>query len=240
VLLNPAMSAALDRIAERAADVRRAFAPGAVPHYDDVATSSDRSDFTLDPLSVAPPAGAYFVTLDARGRTIYTRDGSFSVRSGRLVDERGLPVLGRRAPNTPLDEMRIDPVDEALGRTNRIRIDGDGSLIYARETIDPRTGKRAQSRIVVGRVALARFPAGSRLDTADGRSFTAPPGVAPHTGFPGDGSFDALAPMRRAHSRVDLDASLIRLKDAYTAFDALAAAEHAKGRLEKTAMDVVK
>jgi hypothetical protein len=148
--------------------------------------------------------------------------------------------LGRRAPNVPLDELRIDPVDDALGRTSNLRLDGDGSLVYERQTIDPRTGKRTQSRIVVGRLAVARFPAGSRPDTADGHSFTAPSGVAPHTGFPGDGTFEALAPMRRAQSRVDLDVSLLRLKDAYTAFDALAAAEHAKGRLEKTAMDVVK
>ncbi len=46
--------------------------------------------------------------------------------------------------------------------------------------------------------------------------------------------------MRRERSRVDLDASLARLKDAYVAFDALAAAETAKQRLGKTAMDVVK
>jgi hypothetical protein len=32
MFLNPAMSAALDRIAERAADVRRAFTPGALPN----------------------------------------------------------------------------------------------------------------------------------------------------------------------------------------------------------------
>ena len=84
-----------------------------------------------------------------------------------------------------------------------LRIDADGSLVYTRDAIDPRTGKNAASNVVAGRVALARFPAASRLDTADGRSFYAPEGVSPHTGLAADGSFDAgLMPMRRAHSRV--------------------------------------
>ncbi len=234
------MSAALDRIAERAADVRRAFTPGAVPRHDDVATASDRSDFTLDPLSVASPDGAYFITRDARGRTAYTRDGTFTVTGGRLVDARGFPVLGRPAPGGPLQELRIDAVDAALGRAQSLRVEADGSLAYTRDAIDPRTGKRAASNVVAGRIALARFPAASRLDTTDGRLFYAPEGVSPHTGLAGDGSFDALTPMRRTHSRVDLDVSLLRLKDAYTAFDALAAAESAKGRFVKAAMDVVK
>lgn len=240
MLLNPAMSAALDRIAERAGDVRRAFTPGALPRNDDVASASDRSDFTLDPLSVAPPDGAYFITRDTRGRTAYTRDGTFSVTGGHLVDARGLPVLGRPTPGAPLQELHVDAVDAALGRMRNLRIDADGSLVYTRDAIDPRTGKNAASNVVAGRVALARFPAASRLDTADGRSFYAPEGVSPHTGLAADGSFDALMPMRRAHSRVDLDVSLLRLKDAYTAFDALAAAESAKGHFMKAAMDVVK
>jgi len=240
MLLNPAMSAALDRIAERAADVRRAFTPGALPRNDDVAAASDRSDFTLDPLSVAPPEGAYFIVRDARGRTSYGRDGSFGIAQGRLVDARGLPVMGRTRPDAPLQELHLDAVDAELGRAQDLRIEPDGSLVYTRNAIDPRTGKRVASNVIAGRIALARFPAASRLDSADGRLFYAPEGVSPYTGLAGDGTFDALTPMRRAHSRVDLDVSLLRLKDAYTAFDALAAAESAKGHFVKAAMDVVK
>ncbi len=240
MLLSPAMTAALDRIAERAADVRRAFTPGALPRHDDVAASSDRSEFTLDPLSVAAPEGAYFITRDARGRTSYARDGSFSIAQGRLVDARGFPVMGRTSPDAPLQELRVDAVDAQLGRTRNLRIEPDGSLVYARDAIDPRTGKRAANDVVAGRITLARFPAASRLDTPDGRSFSAPEGVSPYIGLAGDGTFDTLAPMRRTHSRVDLDVSLLRLKDAYTAFEALAAAESAKGRFVKAAMDVVK
>jgi flagellar basal body rod protein FlgG len=240
MFLNPTMSAALDRITERAADVRRAFSPGASPQHTDVATSTDRSDFTLDPLSVAPPDGAYFMAAYARGRTIYTRDGTFSVAGGRLVDARGFAILGRRTPGGPLNELRVDPVDATLGRTANVRVEADGNLVYARAAIDPRSGKRVAGDVVVGRIVLARFPAGTKLDTVDGGSFFAPHGVVPHTGLAGDDAFGTLAPMRRERSRVDLDVSLMRLKDAYVAFDALAAAEAAKDRFSKAAMDVVK
>ena len=240
MLLNAAMSDALDRIADRAADVRRAFTPGAQPRNDDVAGAGDRFDFTLDPLSVAPPEHAYFITLDRFGRTAYTRDGTLAVVGGRVVDSQGMPVLGRRAPGEPLAELRVDDVDAALGRASNVRIEADGTVAYSREAIDPRTGKHVNANVIAGRIGLARFPAATRLDSADGRSFAAPPGVAPHTGFAGDGTFETLVPNRRTHSRVDLDLSLRRLKEAYTAFDALAAAQAAKGRLDKAAMDVVK
>lgn len=240
MFLNPSMSAALDRIAERAADVRRAFTPGAVPQHGDVATPGAASEFALDPLSTTAPDGAYFSSLDARGRTGYSRDGTFHVADGRLVDGRERPILGRRAPGGTLGELRIDPVDAALGRAADVRIDADGSLVYARSAVDPRTGNRALQDVVVGRIVLARFPAGTKLDTADGRILFAPEGVVPHTGLPGDGTFGALTPMRRERSRVDIDASLTRLKDAYVAFDALAAAQTAKDHFSKAAMDVVK
>lgn len=234
------MSAALDAIAERAADVRLAFTPGAVPRRDDVATSASSSRFSLDPLSAAAPEGAYFITLDARGRAGYSRDGALAIAGGKLVDARGLPLLGRAAPGGPLAELRVDPVDAALGRARDARIEADGTFAYTRAAIDPRTGQRAVHDVHVGRVALARFPFGTKLDTADGQRFYAPHGVVPHVGLAGDGTFDALEPMRRERSRVDLDVSLARLKDAYVAFDALAAAETAKDRFGKTAMDVVK
>jgi flagellar basal body rod protein FlgG len=240
VFLNPTMSAALDRIAERAADVRRAFTPGAMPQHSDVATAAPESQFTLDPLSASAPQDAYFITNDARGRIGYSRNGTFHVAEGKLVDAQGLAVLGRRAPGGMLEELRIDPVDAALGRAADARVDADGSFVYARPAIDPRTGKRVVHDVVVGRIALARFPAGTKLEIGDGRRFSAPEGVAPHTGLAGDGAFAPLVPMQRERSRVDLDESLRRLKDAYVAFDALAAAETVKNRLGKTAMDIVK
>jgi flagellar basal body rod protein FlgG len=240
MFLNSGLTLALDRIAERAADVRRAYTPGAVPRYDDVSTPSSSSTFTLDPLAVGAPADAYFVTADERGRRAYTRDGSFALRAGRLVDAGGHAIFGMPSRNGALSELRIDPVDEALGRAGNAAIEPDGSFVYRREAVDPRSGARESQRVVVGRIALARFPAGTRLETSDGRLAAPPDGVETQIGLAGDGAFSALAPMQRERSRVDLDESLARLKEAYLAFDALQAAEAAKAHLGKAAMDLLK
>jgi flagellar basal body rod protein FlgG len=240
MFLNPAMSAALDRIAERAADVRRAFTPGAEPQRDDVATPAPSSGFTLDPLSVVAPDGTYFIVSDLRGHTTYTRDGAFALRDGRLVAADGAPVFGIRAPSAELTELRVDPVDAALGRIGQPHIEPDGSFVYRRNTVDPRSGARNVQRVVVGRIALARFPAGTRLDQSDPNGSTAPPNEMPQVGLAGNGGFAQLAPMQRERSRVNLNESLARLDDAYLAFDALAAAEAAKAHLGKTVMDLLK
>ena len=240
MFFDASLSGALDRIAERAADVRRAYTPGAVPRYDDVATPAPVSDFTLDPLSVAAPDGAYFIAGDGEHGRCYTRNGAFALREGTLVDGDGRAILGARGSAGELTALRIDPVDDALGRVRDVAIAPDGTLSYRRETIDPRTGERTQQGVEVGRIALARLPAGTRPETGDGSDVSAPPGVTPQTGFAQDGSFPALVPMRRERSRIDIDESLIRLKDAYLTFDALQAAQAAKGRLSKTAMDLLK
>lgn len=239
MFLSSGLSLALDRIAERAADVRRAFTPGAQSRYDDVATTPS-STFTLDPLSTAAPDGAYFVAAGEGGRKFYTRDGSFVLRGGRLSNAEGEAILGFTPRGNALSELRIDPVDDALGRTGAIGIEPDGSVVYRRITVDPRTGTREPQRVVVGRIALARFPAGTRLETTDGSHLAAPDGAPVHVGLPQDGSFAALAPMRRERSNIDIDESLARLKEAYLAFDALQAAEAAKAHVGKTAMDLVK
>jgi len=239
MFLNAALSTALDRIAERAADARRAFLPGAIPEHDDVLTPAAASDFTLDPLAVSAPDHAYFITTDDRGRTTYTRDGSFSIRSGALVDGSGRPVCGVRTAGDAPAPLRVDPVDDSLGRVRDAHVERDGSFVYRRETIDPRTGARGSQRVVVGRLALARFPSGTRL-RGDGDEMSPPPGVTPELGLPGDDGLAPLATMQRDRSRIDINESLIRLKDAYLAFDALQAAETAKGHLGKTATDLVK
>jgi flagellar basal body rod protein FlgG len=240
MFLNSSLSAALDRIAERAADVQRAFTPGAVPQHDDVATPGASSSFTLDPLAVAAPEATYFITSDERGGRSYTRNGDLSLRNGRLTDAQGSPIFGVGTPGAPLTELRIDPVDDALDRIRQVAVERDGSLVYQRETIDPRSGMRELRRVVAGRIALARFPAGTRLETSDGSHSAAPAGVSVQTGLPTEEPFGPLAPMHRERSRVDVDASILRLKDAYLAFDALQAAEAAKGHLGKTAMDLLK
>jgi flagellar basal body rod protein FlgG len=239
MFLNSSLALALDRISERAADVRRAYTPGAVPRYDDVATAAPSSAFTLDPLAVTAPDGAYFVSVDDSGRRVYTRNGSFAIRDGRLAGADGRPILGS-APGGSLSELRVDPVDEALGRIGDAQIEPDGTFVYRRDTLDPRSGRHESLRVVVGRIALARFPAGTRLEADDAGHAAPPDGVSPEIGLAADGKFAALAPMQRERSRVDLDESLVRLKEAYLVFDALRAAEAAKHHLGKTAMDLLK
>ncbi len=240
MFLNAPLSAALDRIAERAADVRRAFTPGASPMHDDVAAPSSSSSFTLDPLCVVAPEGAYFVTADSNGSTAYTRDGAFAIRDGRLVDAAGRRLLGTSEPGGRQRELRVDAVDAALGRVDGARVAADGTFEYRRTTVDPRSGMRESQRVVVGRLVLARFPAGTRLDASDGSHAAAPAGVSPEIGRPADGSFAPLLPMQRERSRVELDESLARLKEAYVAFEAIQAAQAARARLGKTAMDLLK
>ncbi|MFZ0032332.1 MAG: hypothetical protein WAK84_10710, partial [Candidatus Cybelea sp.] len=116
MFLSSSLSAALDHIAERTADVRRAFTPGAVPQHDDVATPGTSSDVTVDPLAVVAPDGAYFETNDDEGRRSYTRDGAFIIHAGKLTDAGGRAILGTRAPGGALGELTIDRVDDALGR----------------------------------------------------------------------------------------------------------------------------
>lgn len=239
MFLNPALSAALDRIAERAGDVRRAFTPGASPMKDDVATGATSSEFTLDPLSVAGPDDAYFVVDDANSGYRYTRNGSFGIADGRLVSANGAGISGW-SPAGTLGALRADPVDVALGRMRSPRIEPDGSFVYDRPSIDPRTGTRDVQRILVGRIALARFPAGTRVAPGDGQTVSAPPGTIAHTGAAGDGTFASLQPHRIVRSGVNLDESLLRLKEAYLAFDALRAAHEAKGHADKTTEDLVK
>jgi flagellar basal body rod protein FlgG len=239
-MVNAATQDALDRISQRAADVQRAFTPGALPHFGDVATEHPVSQPALDPLSVAPPADAFFLSTDERGRTVYTRDGGFTLRDGMLAGTNGRAVLGFTARNGVASELRVDPVDENLGRVQDLRVEADGTLAYDRTVIDPRSGARERERVVVGQVALARFPAATKLVVVDANHFIAPPGTLPHVGRAGDGNFATVGPMQREQSRIDFDRSLDRLEEAYIAFDALQAAHKAQGATGKTAMDLLK
>jgi flagellar basal body rod protein FlgG len=240
MMVNAATEDALDRIAQRAQDVQRAFTPGAAPNFGDVATDRATSRAVLDPLSVAPPPDAYFLTTDERGRSAYTRDGGFVLRDGTLVGASGRAILGFTSSGGATSELHVDAVDEALGRINDLRIESNGALAYDRTAIDPRSGAREREHVVVGQLALARFPAATKLGASDANHFAAPPGTVPHVGRAGDGNFASLAPMRREESRIDFDRSLDRLQEAYVAFDALQAAHKAQGGIGKTAMDLLK
>lgn len=240
MFISASTERSLDAIAARAADVRRAFTPGALPENGDVATHAPNSHSTFDPMSVSAPGDDFFITMDDRGRTSYTRDGGFSVNNGSVIASNGRALLGYADDGRALAELHIDPVDEALGRVSNLRVTANGSVEYDRSSIDPRTGHRETARVSVGRIALARFPAGTKLSTnGDGTSVPSAD-VSAHVGRPGDGNFGTLTPMQREESRIDLDQSLAKLHDAYVAFDALQAAHKAEGIAAKTVMDLLK
>ena len=239
MLISNATSRALDDIAVRERDVLQAYSPGAVSARGDVAKPFAAVP-VLDPLSVAPPADAYFITTDDRGRMLFTRDGSLKIQDGALVDAHGRPMLGYSQEGAPLAPLRTDPVDAALGYTKSARIEADGTVTYERTTIDPRTGLREAQRAIAGRLALARFAPGTKLQAIDPQHVTAPLGIAPHVGHAGDGNFGAITPSAREGSGIDIDLGLQRLQEAYLALDALRAAGKAQGSVEKTAMDLLK
>jgi hypothetical protein len=225
-VIDASLANALDRIAQRAADVQAAFTPGAEPRFSDVAKET-------------PQARNYFIVRDDSGRMMYTRDADFAVRDGVLTDTSGRPVLGYVAPGANAAPLTIDPLDAQLRRAIAPHVEADGTFTYEREAIDPRTGARERERVVVGRVALARFPAASAPVAVDANHAIASPGVVPHVGMPGDGNFAPLSPMQSA-SRIDFDRSLDRLEQAYVAFDALQAAHKARGGIGKAVMDLLK
>ena len=86
-----------------------------------------------------------------------------------------------------------------------MHLEDDGVLAYTRASIDPRTRERSVERVVVGRVALARFPAGGNPQRLDATHFGAVAGVVPHVGVPADGGFAALATRARDVGNVDID-----------------------------------
>ena len=226
----------------RAADLSNQFVPGFIPADDSDRASSIRATRSLDPMSTVAPADAYYVAQDAQGRRFYSRESALRLEDGVLRTRDGSVILGFSdgqtggAPNT----LVADPVDVALGRISDPHVDANGNVAYTRNTIDPKTAEVRPEQIVVGRIALARFPAGTQIDAADGVHITAPGGVEPRIGRPGEGEFAKLIPQSTDLGQIDMAKGLLHLRDAYLAFSALQSAKHARGHTDKIAMDLVK
>ena len=239
-MIDPAMAASLARVEARQRDVSQAYRSGFLPESSDVAVRSTMLP-SADPLAVVAPEGAYFVTPDASGTIEFSRDGRFAVSGGELRAADGRPVMGfafgGRAALAPL---RVDPYDAALGRASDARIDVAGTFSYARTTVDPRSGERRAERVTVGRIALARFPAGTQPERTNALVVRPPRGVVAHIGVPADGTFAPIATHARDLGRIDIVAGLERMSDAYRSLEALRAAHHVRGSLEKTTMDLLK
>ncbi len=241
MVVDATLGAALERVSERAREALAAFVPGAIATSDETARAPEPPAM-LDPLAAAAPPETYFVFEEARGRGArrYGTDGAFRLDGTTLCDRDGAAVLGSAQDQAPLEPLRVDAVDVALGRVRRLHLEADGAIAYERDAYDPRSGALRPQRVVVGRLALARFPAGTRLQPTDIRHGEPPAGVQPVLGHPGEGGFARLRLERRAAPAIDLDRSLDRLREAYLALDALRAGVGVRAACEKTAMDLVK
>lgn len=175
------------------------------------------------PLTCEAPPGAFLV-FDARdGGRSYVRAAALTVREGCLVDGDGLPLLGypQGAAEGVVGELRITGRDGLLSRAVALRIERDGSIRYARRTLDAQ-GSAATQWIALGRLALATFE----------------DGVA-RIGAPGERAIPLLEP-RVQGGRVDLPRALERLQEAYLQLDALRAARTAQDAGDRTALGIVK
>lgn len=237
--IDPAIAHEFSVIASRERDLRAAYTPGATPVNSDLFTMP-RSHADLDPASASAPEGLYFVRRSDDGKRIYSTDGHIRVRSGAIVDANGYAILGKVSHDAQLTVLHIDAVDAALHRVQNLRIDADGNVRYDRPVVEPRTGARVQQEILVGRVALARFPAGTELRAFDPSHSVPPPGVLPHIGYAGDGTFASLQTAHRTTSSIDIDRGVERLQEAYLALDAMESAHKARSDVQKTTMDLVK
>ncbi|MGB8204596.1 MAG: hypothetical protein WCE83_07950, partial [Candidatus Baltobacteraceae bacterium] len=128
----------------------------------------------------------------------------------------------------------------ALGRVADPRIGADGTVSYPRTTVDPRGGERRSERVALGRLALARLPAGTQPVRLDATHVAAPAGVPVFVGVPADGTFAPLTTNARDRGRIDPAAGLQRLQEAYLAFEALQAEHMARLGTEKTTLDLLK
>jgi hypothetical protein len=240
-MIDPSLAGAFERLAVRQRDVLHAFEPGFEPERADVAgTPGLQPD--ANPLHVVAPESTYFVSGRAGGNATFSRAGAFAVDGGELrfagSDRAVLGfAVGRPDAVVPL---RVDPYDAALGRVSDARIEPDGTFAYSRTAVDPRTGDRRTERVAVGRIALARFPAGTAVERIDATHVRAPAGVAPSLGAPADGRFGALATRARDLVRVDILAGLERMREAYDELDALRAATKAHGSVDRATMDLLK
>ncbi len=242
-MVSAATIDALGRIQARAQDVLRAYTNGGFAVNNDVNVSRRRPEVAADPLSVSAPPNAFFVVTQPDGTRAFTRDGSFTLDGGVLRTTDGSAVLGYPGGdargNVPAP-LQLPSRDNVLGRCENARLESDGTLSYSRTTVDPRTAERSVERITAGKIALARFPAGTQPIRLGDARVGAPQGIPPHIGTPADGTFAGVATYARDVGSIDVDASLEKLAEAYRAFSALHAAGQARGGVERTAMDLLK
>jgi len=84
------------------------------------------------------------------------------------------------------------------------------------------------------------LPAGTRPVAIDATHVGIPAGTRPHLGVPGDGTFAPLTIHARDPGRLNFEAGLQRLQEAYLSFEALQSAYKTREGVEKTTLDLLK
>ncbi len=197
-MISQAIADALSRIEDRSGDLVHIFDAGFEPDDSRLAQRGPNAVPALDGLSLVAPDGAYFVSAGLDGRMVFSRDGAFTFDDGTLRTRDGLPVLGYSGESKTPAPLAADRLDSSLRRVGEARIERDGSLSYERSSVDPRSMQRRSEHVVVGRVALARFPAGTQPVRRNGGGVMAPHGVSPSVGSPGSEGFGFVTPFARA------------------------------------------
>lgn len=193
-------------------DARRAATPGAIGDALDrtgaivaapVAATRNHTSPSASPLSVAIDGPGMFA-FERDGKRLYGRLGDLCIDPrGALVDGRGRAVLGVKETATRADINRLAPIRvDVAKRYTDFSIDDHGVLSALAD------GKR----VILGRLALAVFPASERMAHADDTSVIATPAAgAPQFYFPGEANVGVLQPHALENGLVDLQGDLARL-----------------------------
>ena len=235
------------------ADARRAATPGSIGQPADrpgeviVDPVADPADRALAPsasaLSVAIDGPGLFVVEGPNGRE-YTRLGDFRFNTqGFLVDGRGRFVLGYDAGGSStkaglLDAVRIQRDHKT--EPSRVTIDASGVIKETSNRADPDSATAGGSA-ALGRIALAIFPAPTRLRRVD--EFTAEQSAAsgpPTIVSPGEPNVGTLSAHTLDCSQVDLQGDLAAIWRLSRIQDVDVALRGASDLCARTATELVK
>ncbi len=241
-MIDSTTSSALDAIERSVSDMTGQYRAGYVPKLDeDRLQGSARTAPSLDPMHAVPPTDTYFVGVDALGRRSYSRDGALSIVDGKVTLPGGSIAMGypQGSEGEPAP-LALPSTDGTLNRAVGAHVEADGTIAYDRGVIDPKTQAKKTERVVVGRLALATFPPGTRIAAADGVHATVPAGVESRLGRPGQDGFGKIVPRADDRGGVDLQRGISHLREAYLAFSVLQSAHGARGKTDKTVMSLLK
>jgi hypothetical protein len=243
-MINSGPAAALSELATRAQEMLHAYEPGYETQDDEIRSATlSRPKPDNDPMSVSAPEGSYFMGTDRAGQSFFSRDGSFKVEGANVTWPDGSAVLGfpaNAAAGAKPQPLRVDAVDAALGRAGDPHVEADGSVVYTRSVVDPKTGKTNPENVALGKIALARFPAGTSLPRVADHRVAVPPGISPTIGKAGDAAFGKLDTKSRDLGSVDFEAGLNQLREAFLALDAMSASDRVSDKDAHVAMDLIK